>query len=142
MTTVEFASPNDLDELKRIAHRFRKELGYIIGPILKQGIAERRIVVARVQGVLAGFIHFRHKKDLTTKIYQICVETSCQRSGVGTAMMEAIVNEAREKQQHLVSLYCPEDLDANKFYESNSFARTLMFPGRKRSLVEWTKALN
>lgn len=141
LTSIVQANIDDLVDLKRIAHGFRRELGFVIGAALEAGILEHRVLIARCSGRSVGFLHFRNKLDHTTKIYQICVLPEYQRSRVGSAMLEALTSQARSKQQSCIFLSCPEDLDANKFYSAANFVRTGLSPGKRRQLIEWALEL-
>lgn len=71
---------------------------------------------------IVGFLHFRHRKDRVTKIYQICVDTRYRRHHYGSLLIRSVENLARDRKQLSICLACPQDLEANSFYERLGFA--------------------
>ena len=53
----------DLDEIKKIADSHKKELGFVMRPVLARSIAQEELMVA-VNGVgIMGFIQYHHRRD-------------------------------------------------------------------------------
>lgn len=107
----------DLEWVMPLAHRHRRELGYLIRPELRT--ATTLVVEPH------GFIRYHRRRDGWHTVYQLCSECP----GVGRALLEAVPLPRR--------LRCPAELDANGFYAhlGGTLARTE--PGRKRPLCVW-----
>ena len=136
---IRSAKSADLPSVKHLADRHKRELGFVLNPALRDAIQEERVIIDVHQGQqLAGFLHFRHRRDRVTKIYQICVEGCYRRQGYGKAMISELARRALSAGQTSIVLACPEDLLANKFYEAYGFIHSGLVPGRVRSLVQWS----
>src|ERR1035441_8765410 len=129
----------DLAEIKRLADANKKDLGFVLGATILDGLANERCFVARerLSGKVIGFVHFRHRRDGKTKLYQICVDCEFRRSGCGAALVETLATSARYKGIAEILLVCPDDSCANGFYERLGFVATALRPGRVRFLQEW-----
>ena len=137
---VSLAEPTDIEPIKTMADLHRRELGFVLRPALADAIERKWILLARIRasGEPAGFVHFRHRRDLYTKIYQICVVPPYRRQGVATELLAALKRSARKAGQVRLTLQCPEDLPANSFYKDTGFTDGPVINGRKRRLIIWS----
>ena len=78
-------------------------------------LAERFTGVATVQGQIAGFTDL----EATGHIDRFFVHADFQRQGVGAAMMQAVVEEARR--QNLTQLDADVSITARPFFEQQGF---------------------
>lgn len=128
----------DLPSVKHLADTHKHELGFVINAALKEGISERRLLVAVQPGNrVIGFIHFRHRRDRVTKVYQICIGGSWRRQGYGQALISYVIQQALALGQSFICLSCPEDLLANDFYRGCGFTEDGLVTGRVRRLIQW-----
>ncbi len=135
---IRSATNADLPAVKHLADRHKYELGFVPSPALKDAIQEERVIIAvRHRKQVVGFMHFRHRRDGVTKVYQICVEGGCRRHGYGRAMIAKLIRRALGMGQSSIALSCPEGLLANKFYEAYGFTQNGLITGRVRRLVQW-----
>src|SRR5579884_1098116 len=119
---IAYADRDDLEDIKRIADQSRNELGFVIRAAIQEAILDKRILVCRAhKHRLCGFVHFRHRLDRCTKIYQLCLIPPCQRKGWGRNLILALIDLARERCQLSIALRCPDDLPANDFYRAIGF---------------------
>src|ERR1039458_9383808 len=118
----------DLAEVKRLADANRKDLGFVLSATIREGLANERCFVARerLSGKVIGFVHFRHRRDGRTKLYQICVNGEVRRSGYGAALIETLATSARCQGMTEILLVCPDDSGANGFYERLGFLATAL----------------
>ncbi|MFA0737072.1 MAG: hypothetical protein LKKZDAJK_000151 [Candidatus Fervidibacter sp.] len=142
---VRWAEEGDLMAVKKLADLHRHELGFVRLPTLHQAIKERRIFVATLSpSCVVGFVHFRCCKDGHATIYEIAVAPEWRGKGVGKALVQAVVNEARQRGCSVLKLKCPVDLPANGFYHRLGFVRIgIETPdGNRRPLAIWQLPLN
>ncbi len=138
INVIRNATSIDLPAVKRLADDHKRELGFVLNPALREAILEKRVVVALGEGNrLVGFIHFRHRRDGVTKVYQICIEGECRRRGYGFALLSKLVEDALTIGQDTISLSCPEDLAANEFYKACGFTQDGHVRSPARRLVQW-----
>ncbi len=67
---VRKAQAEDLDAVKALADANRASLGFVLRPALADGIEAGWLLVAERGGRVIGFVHYRHRKDARTTIYQ------------------------------------------------------------------------
>ncbi len=137
---VSFAEPTDIGTIKSMADLHRRELGFVLRPALADAIDRRWVLLARIRngGQPAGFIHFRHRKDLYTKIYQICVAPPYRKQGIARELLAELKRSACKTGQVKLTLQCPEDLPANSFYRAMGFKDGTVTDGRRRRLITWS----
>lgn len=132
----------DLDGVKQLADQYRNELGFVLRPALAKSIADQEIFVALTDHVLIGFIHYHHRRDLQTTLYHIAVVPEEHMRGIGRKMIDQLCNEANHMGQSNITLKCPINLAANKFYERCGFVLISVEPGKHRQLNVWQLELN
>ena len=131
------ALEKDLCAIKMLADANKTELGFVLLPALQAAITEGRVMTVVLNARVVGFLHFRHRKDNVTKIYQICVDIGYRRHHYGSLLIRSVENLARERKQLSICLACPQDLEANSFYKRLGFSVREIDPGNSRALVIW-----
>ena len=137
--TISRARLTDIGQLKKLADRHKRELSFVFRAALLEGIRNRYVYIAKQcrSSRVVGFVHFRHKKDKTTKIYQICVEHSARNTRVGTSLLDTLRKEAIRLGNTSINLKCPADLPANLFYTRYGFELEHTVSGKRRRLCLW-----
>jgi N-acetylglutamate synthase-like GNAT family acetyltransferase len=135
------AKPRDLDKIKLIADLHKKELGFVLRPALEKGIQQKEVVVALKDEELIGFVHFHHRRDGQTTLYNIVVLKNHRGEGVGRQLIDELINRARKMNKYLLLLKCPEELPANHFYGQLGFKQTHLENGKERKLLVWKKQI-
>lgn len=132
------AALGDLSEIKALVDLHKSELGFVISAALKASINSAELIVATSrEGFLLGFVHYRHRKDQQTTVYNLVVSQENQAHGVGTLLMDSLRNEAKSREQKYISLKCPQDLPANDFYRRYGFVVSSVEKGKNRPLYIW-----
>jgi len=139
--TITKAKPADIDDIKQIADSHRKELGFVRRPSLLEAINRSEVFVAKQNGLVLGFVEYRHRKDEQTTLYNIAVISRFHRQNIGRRLVEVLVTEARNRGKQYILLKCPEELPANKFYETLNFQFYGVEPGKRRKLNIWRWSL-
>lgn len=116
----------DLDAIKTIADANRKEIGFVLRPVLMAGIARGEVHCAVEDGVV-GFVHWHMRLDGWSTIYEIA--TATRGKGIGTMLLHSVPKP--------LQLKCPEGSSANAFYERNGGKLVATVDGRKRRLNVW-----
>ena len=116
----------DLDAIKTIADANRKEIGFVLRPVLMAGIARGEVHCAVEDGVV-GFVHWHMRLDGWSTIYEIA--TATQGKGIGTMLLHSVPKP--------LQLKCPEGSSANAFYERSGGKLVATVDGRKRRLNVW-----
>ncbi len=135
--TVRKATEDDLDKIKALADAHRQELGSVRRPALLEAIIRKEIIVAQNSEHLAGLVHYRHRQDTQTTLYDIVVAPDYRRLGIGKALIETLIAEARTLGKQTIVLKCPEELPANTFYKRLGFEQLREEPGKHRRLIVW-----
>lgn len=134
---VRKAVSHDLLAIKAIADGNKSELGFIIKSALLVGIEKGWLFVIEQDNLLVGFIHYRHRQDTQTTIYEICVAQGYRGQGMGRLLIEAVIHEARMRGQTFILLKAIASLDANRFYEHLGFTCSGVERGKKQPLTIW-----
>ena len=134
---VRRAGDGDLGAVKRIADANKLALGFVTRATLAAGMRHGWLAVAESAGQVVGFVHYRHRKDSQTTLYEICVVEDWRRKGVGHLLLRALVAECASLQKASLRLKCPQDLQANKFYERLGFLLAGTESGKVRTLNVW-----
>lgn len=135
------AVESDLTEIKQIADEHKQELGFIIRGVLLESIHRQEVAIAQSNANgMVGFIHYRHRLDSQTTLYNLAVRQPYRRSGVGRKLLEFLIQDAVASQKLTIRLKCPEELASNSFYAHHGFQLVLVENGKHRRLNVW--ALN
>ena len=135
------ATEDDLNSVKTLADAHRRELGFIRRPTLVEATRREEIIVALHSERLVGFVHYHHRRDEQTTLYDIVVTPDYRRTGLGRDLVHALMLESRAQKKQFIVLKCPEELAANAFYERIGFERWQEDPGKRRRLIVWRLAL-
>lgn len=131
------ASEQDLDAIKQLADSHRRELGFVRRPTLLEAIRREEVIVAQNHCGIVGFVHFHHRLDAQTTLYEIVVAPTYRRSGIGRALVASLGAEAESLGKEMILLKCPVDLAANQFYVDIGFERKHEEDGKRRALTVW-----
>lgn len=124
--------------MKLLADANRESLGFIPRKKLEEIADQQRAFVALYSDVVVGFVIFRHRKrDLQTTLSEICVQHGYMRQGIGTQLIQLLVQDCNQKSRAYIQLKCPVDLQANRFYEHIGFQLHIVEDGKKRQLNVW-----
>lgn len=125
---------NMITEIKKIADKCRKEIGFINRAILQKALDENRVLIVKNENnEIGGFLHYylRKRDDIIT-VYELAVSTDLRGKGYGKQLIEAL----KEKNK-IIQLKCPVDNSSNGFYEHQGFQLIEISKGRKRMLNLW-----
>jgi N-acetylglutamate synthase-like GNAT family acetyltransferase len=136
-------SPDDISEIKKIVDRHRKELGFVYRSALLLSISRGELLAAVDQkNVVLGIVHYRHRLDRNTTLYNLVVTPGFQGFGIGKELIQALILESQKKGQQSIILKCPEDLPSNEFYRGCGFEKITTEQGKKRPLNIWSLDMN
>jgi N-acetylglutamate synthase-like GNAT family acetyltransferase len=145
MMKIEHAHIDDLDAIKKLCDAHRVELGFVMRPSLISAVKAKEVLIAyntssKVR-VCLGFVHYHHRRDLQTTLYHLAVNSEARMNGVGRGLVEALREEARDRQKNVIRLKCPETLPANFFYAKVGFVKVSTEPGKSRPLCVWEMSI-
>ncbi len=141
-TNTRKAVPSDLGEIKAIADAERDSFGFLTRGTIREAIEQGQIMVIVVNGNIAGFQHYYHRKrDLQTTFYHKAVRKEWRGQGLGRRLVDAVVDEARALGRAKIVLKCPVDLPSNRFHGEYGFVLVGQELGRKRKLNVWQYVL-
>jgi ribosomal protein S18 acetylase RimI-like enzyme len=136
------ATMNDLDDIKKIADENKNIIGYVPRPALIESIEKQWVFVATHANKIIGFAKFRHRLDLQTTLYEICVDEPYRGKGVGRSLIHALEKEAKILGKEKIILKAPVDIPANKFYQHMDFICSETIPGKKQVIKNiWQKVI-
>lgn len=141
--TLRKATEADVDKIKELVDKHKTELGFVMRPALISSIKSSELNVAvESEDSVIGLIHYRHRKDGQTTIYNIVVRSDYRRQSIGAHLIEQLQHEARELGQSVILLKCPTNLQANDFYKALNFALNMTENGKKRPLNIWQLSIS
>ena len=113
------------------------ELGFVRKVALAESLRRREILVAENSEYVVGFLHYRHRRDQQTTLYNIVVLPEKRQRGIGKRLVNTLLKESRSLGKQQIVLKCPAELPANKFYARIGFRRWRKEPGKRRELIVW-----
>lgn len=114
LITIRPAGESDIPEIKKIADANKRYLGFTKGVILVASIAKTELHVAVLEKRIVGFIRWHKRRDDWITVYELCVDETYRKQGIGRKLMDAIGNG-------LVKLKCHFDNPAMQFYKRLGF---------------------
>jgi N-acetylglutamate synthase-like GNAT family acetyltransferase len=135
------AEMSDLPDIKKIADSHKRELGFVMRPVLARSIEHKELFVAVNDEGIIGFVQYHHRLDSQTTLHNIVVKPDYRESGIGQKLIEALEIESRSKNQGHILLKCPKGLPANDFYQCLGYKRVAEEQGKSRQLNIWRKTL-
>jgi ribosomal protein S18 acetylase RimI-like enzyme len=135
---VVLAGERHLADIKELADRHRRELGFVLRPAIAESVRHLSVLVSLESRKVTGYLRFRHRRDRVTKIYELCVSPESRRRGVASSMVRHLVDIAASRGQVSIQLKCPLGEMAEKFYSSFGFERVCVESGKSRPLGRWT----
>src|SRR6185369_3627127 len=97
-----------------LAKRNVDALSFLPRPRLLEYAVRGQLIVETENGEPCGFLVFGNGWPYMT-VYQVAVEYDARRREHGLALVGRLIQKARERGCHAVSLWCANDLDANAF---------------------------
>jgi len=85
----------------------REYLPFVMRSQLADAVARRSLLVAETDGAIAGFVHYRTRRDGWSVVYDLAVDPEAQGQGIGRALLYAVPAPVRLK--------CTADSPANRF---------------------------
>ncbi|MFZ4828883.1 MAG: GNAT family N-acetyltransferase [Phototrophicaceae bacterium] len=132
------ASEIDLTSIKEIADENKKELGFINRGTIIESIKRYEVAIVESDGYgIVGFIHYRHRLDSQTTLYNLAVKHPFRNCGMGRRLIEFLKQDALASQKLTIRLKCPEELASNQFYERYGFKLMSVENGKHRRLNIW-----
>ena len=130
-TGIRWAVEEDIIAIKKLAHFYNNELGYVTYPSLRSGIKKRELYVADYGHRTVGFCNWHQRLDGWSTIYEIAVHPHHTGQNIGSSLINSIPPPIRLK--------CPVDNFSNGFYWRIGFKLERTEPGLKRPLNLWVK---
>lgn len=128
--SVETATIEDIEQIKKIADKNTQEIGFVLRPALEENSKKGCLLVAKTkENEVVGFCNYNARKDGVNVIYEICTDYKYRGNGIGKSLISAVKKP--------IQLKCPEDNESNKFYEHYGFKLIDVENGKKRKLNVW-----
>lgn len=127
---VRLATLDDISDIKKIADKNSKEIGFVLRPALEEHCKKNTLLVCEFDDKIAGFCNYHHRKDGINVIYEICVSKDFRNKGLAKELINSVPRPIRLK--------CPVDNESNKFYQHIGAKLVETVPGRKRDLNIYT----
>ena len=136
---VSLATGDDLPFVVALQKANGQALGFIPRLALAQKIDLGQVLVARVGGTLAGFLHHGSLRRPEVRIFQAAVVRGGRRRGVGAALLRRLLRRAEAAGAAGASCRCLSFLPANQFWAAAGFTIFATEPGAKGTLHVWVK---
>lgn len=127
------AQESDDREAKKIADQHRNEFGFIPMSVFSESASKGCLAVAISNNLVVGFIRWHLRLDGVSTIYEVCVDPSYRRRGIGTELIKSI-----QQYSGPIRLKCPVHLDANQFYAAIGFKHQETLKGKRHPLNVWS----
>lgn len=116
MIAIELASEKDIPGVKNIADikANKRYLGFTNRATLGASILKQELHVARTDNKVIGFIRWHRRRDGWTTVYELCVDESYRKQGIGQQLMRVAGTGP-------VKLKCHSDNPAIYFYKRLGF---------------------
>lgn len=125
---VEVIDARTFKYVPHLQNLHRSEVGFLPTVALREYEARQQLWLARENGQPCGYLawgSFRGPRPVrnpfTIKIIQACIDFSAQRSTHGTKLVTQLEHVAILAGIETLSLWCAEDLDANRFWRALGF---------------------
>lgn len=116
-------------------------LGFLPRAALAEKIRRRQVLLARVAGARAGFLHHGSLARPEVRVFQVAVTGQVRGRGVGSALVATLLDVAAGAGAQGISLRCLEFLDANRFWRAAGFRLHATEPGAAGTLNVWVRRL-
>lgn len=127
----------DLPELKQLVDSHRDELGFVPRPALVATIERGWLLVADVDGAVAGAVNWWARRDGVVVLYNLVASPTARNQGIGKSLLQGLIGWAQARGSQEIILKCPEELPANAFYERFGFTLRACQRGKRRRLNLW-----
>lgn len=112
-------------------------LYFIPYPAMEQAVGQGKVLVAYSSSdVVLGFLYFNHRKDGITRVYSRVVHNEYRRQGIGTALQNAIFEEAKSLGQHELTTVGVKGSKFQGYFEAVGYKDVATMPGKKREIVK------
>lgn len=81
--TYRYGKNKDYTQLRKIANQYRGEFGFIKRVAIEESIQKKELIVAEIDHVVVGFIHFYKRKDGINTVREIAVDKAYLELGIG-----------------------------------------------------------
>lgn len=137
LVNIRKANLDDLESINIIANTHRRELGFVRKVTLAESISRKEILIIENDKHVIGFVHYHHRRDSQTTLYNIVVLPERRRQGIGKRLVDALVQEALSLGKQWIVLKSPSELPANEFYLGIGFHLWKKETGKRRKLNVW-----
>lgn len=103
-----------------LAKKNVEALSFLPRPRLLEYAVRGQLMVETENGEPCGFLVFGNGWPYL-KVYQVAIEYDARRREHGMALIARLVEKAKERGCHAISLWCANDLEANAFWEAAGF---------------------
>lgn len=84
------AREKDIPYIEKIFKANKRYLGFTKRVIMGVSIAKTELHIAVIRNKIIGFIRWHRRRDGWSTVYELCVDESNRRRGVGRKLMEVI----------------------------------------------------
>lgn len=145
ITLATTASLNAIDQLRRT---HSNQLGFLPTAALIEAIHQRRTLIVPVNGEVAAYALWTHRRTDTPRIATIVhlvVHPSARRQGLATAILQRLHGELAAIDTAIVQAWCRIDLQATEFFRESGYRVVLASIGetaRHQPRQLWRHPLN
>jgi ribosomal protein S18 acetylase RimI-like enzyme len=140
---VRQATAEEVDAIKAVLDGERSVFGFVPRAAVEGARHQGTLLVALQQdgGPVIDFARYHHRRDAITTLYEIAVLAAHRRQGIGRALIDAVLDQARHRGQRRVGLKCPQNLPANDFYRHLGFGLRGREPGKRTPILLWDREI-
>jgi GNAT superfamily N-acetyltransferase len=116
--TVSVSDAALIERLVALGDTARDTLGMLPPAVYRDAAADRRLLVARVGGEVAGYVLFRRPRS-EVALTHVCVAHRYRRSGVARRLVEEV--SSRTRMRHGLRAKCRDDYEIAAFWRALGF---------------------
>jgi ribosomal protein S18 acetylase RimI-like enzyme len=109
-----------VDYADSLAKKNVEALSFLPRPRLLEYAVRGQLLIETENGEPCGFMVYGNGWPYL-KVYQVAIEYDARRREHGLALVARLIERAKERGCHAISLWCADDLEANAFWESAGF---------------------
>lgn len=141
--TIETASENDISYIVRLQKKFSNQVGFVPKTAIQDHVRRMGYTICKVNGQHAAYILQSGGTIRPVHLIQVAVEEELWRNGIGTAMLDYVIQRSSNQNYPDITAYVREDLQANLYFTSRGFHEVRKRPGgsaRGKLIIDYVRS--
>ena len=139
---IQTTTESDVSYIVALQKKFSNQVGFVPTTAIHDHISRRHYTICKINGQHSSYILQSGGTLKTVHLIQVAVEEKMWRSGIGTAILDHVIQKNKTKRYPNVTAYVREDLQANSYFTSLGFQEVRKRPGgiaRGKLIIEYVR---